>query len=143
MAESKIHVRVSADPVDAGEALAFVSDPSCGGSCLFLGTARETSDSGAAVTGLRYEAHAELAAGRLRSIAEEILQRWPVAKVALVHRTGDLAIGEVAVAVACSSPHRSEAFEACRHGIERIKVEAPIWKKESFVDGGSAWARVP
>ena len=65
--------------------------------------------------------------------------KWDVGKVALLHRTGRLEIGEVSVAVACSAPHRADAFEACRHGIERIKQDVPIWKKESLTTGDAQW----
>ena len=137
MAESTL-VRVGADVVDPQHALAFVADPSAGGTCLFIGTVRDRSDAGA-VTGLDYEAWDELADRRLREVAGEMFERWPVCKVALVHRTGRLDIGEVSVAVACSAPHRADAFEACRHGIERIKQDAPIWKKESLTTGDAQW----
>jgi molybdopterin synthase catalytic subunit len=137
MAE-RILVRVAAAPVDPQEALAFVSDRSAGGTCLFLGTVRDHSDSGD-VTGLDYESWNELAERRLREIANDMASKWDVRRVALLHRTGRLDIGEVSVAVACSAPHRAEAFEACRHGIERIKQDVPIWKKESLVSGDSQW----
>jgi molybdopterin synthase catalytic subunit len=137
MAE-RILVRVGGDTVDPEQALAFVTDAAAGGTCLFLGTVRDHSDAGT-VTGLDYEAWDELAERRLREIAGEMLERWPVRKVALLHRTGRLAIGEVSVAVACSAPHRAEAFEACRHGIERIKEDVPIWKKESLDTGDAHW----
>jgi molybdopterin synthase catalytic subunit len=137
MAESTL-VRVGASAADPQEALAFVADPAAGGTCLFTGTVRDHSDAGG-VTGLDYEAWDELAERRLREIATEILEKWPVRKVALLHRTGRLEIGEVSVAIACSAPHRADAFEACRHGIERIKQDVPIWKKESLVSGGSQW----
>ena len=133
-----ILVRVAAEPVDPQHALAFVADPSAGGTCLFLGTARDHSDAGE-VTALDYESWDELAERRLREIAEEMTAKWDVRKVALLHRTGRLGIGEVSVVVACSAPHRAEAFEACRHGIERIKEDVPIWKKESLTTGESEW----
>jgi molybdopterin synthase catalytic subunit len=137
MAERTL-VRVGADVVDPQDALAFVADPAAGGTCLFLGTVRDHSDAGD-VTGLDYEAWDELAERRLREIAAELFDGWPVRKVALLHRTGRLEVGEVSVAVACSAPHRAEAFEACRHGIERIKEDVPIWKKESLTTGDARW----
>ncbi len=137
MAE-RILVRVAGAPVDPQEALAFVTDPSAGGTCLFLGTVRDHSDAGD-VTGLDYESWDELAERRLQEIAGEMTAGWPLRRVALLHRTGRLEIGEVSVAVACSAPHRAEAFEACRHGIERIKQDVPIWKKESLTTGDSQW----
>src|SRR3989442_657036 len=104
MAE-RILVRVAARAVDPAEALAFVADPAAGGTCLFVGTVRDHSDVGD-VTGLDYESWDELAERRLSEIAREMTDGWPVCRVALVHRTGRLEIGEVSVAVACSAPHR-------------------------------------
>jgi molybdopterin synthase catalytic subunit len=131
-------VRVTSDPITAQEAVDFVGDAGSGGTCVFLGTVRDHSDEGD-VTGLTYEAWEELAIVRLGELADEMSTRWPVRKVALLHRTGKLAVGEVSVVVACSAPHRAEAFEACRHGIERLKVDAPIWKKESLASGDAHW----
>ena len=105
---------------------------------MFVGTVRDHSDAGG-VTGLTYEAWAELAERRLGEIALEMKERWPVVAVAIVHRTGDLAVGEASVIVACSTPHRADAFEACRHGIERLKQDAPIWKKEALTSGEAHW----
>ena len=131
-------VRLSAEPLSVDEALAFVGDPGAGGTCVFIGTVRDTSEAGD-VTGLRYEAWDELAAARLREIATEMLAGWSLRRVAILHRTGDLAVGEASVVVACSAPHRAEAFEACRHGIERLKEDVPIWKKEGLVSGDARW----
>jgi molybdopterin synthase catalytic subunit len=131
-------VRISAGPIPVDEALAFVGDPGAGGTCLFVGTVRDRSDAGD-VTGLHYEAWEELATRRLGEIAAEMLARWPIRRVAILHRLGDLAIGEASVVVACSAPHRAEAFDACRHGIERLKEDVPIWKKEALVSGEAQW----
>ena len=76
---------------------------------------------------------------RLETIADEMFERWPLRKVAFLHRSGELGVGEVSVVVACSSPHRAEAFEACRHGIEQLKQDVPIWKKEHLTSGASSW----
>ena len=131
-------VRVSADPLSVDDALAFVADPAAGGTCVFVGTVRDHSTAGD-VTGLRYEAWDELATRRLDEIVAELFERWPVCKVAILHRTGDLAVGDASVAIACSAPHRGDAFEACRHGIERLKEDVPIWKKEALVSGEAHW----
>jgi molybdopterin synthase catalytic subunit len=131
---------LTSDPLNASAALRFVGDPAAGGTCLFEGTVRAHSRAGD-VTGLRYEAYDELASARMQTIAEEMLERWPAKKAALFHRTGDLGIGEVSVIVACSAPHRAEAFEACRFGIERIKEQVPIWKQEQLTSGGAHWVR--
>lgn len=133
-----LSIRVMADPLDPAEAVASVADPAAGGTCVFLGTVRDHSDAGS-VTGLTYEAWAELALARLEELGEELFSTWPLRKVALWHRTGQLAIGETSVVVACSAAHRAEAFEACRRGIERLKDDVPIWKKEHLVAGESHW----
>jgi molybdopterin synthase catalytic subunit len=131
-------VRLSNEPLSVEDALAFIADPGAGGTCVFVGTVRDRSDAGD-VTGLHYEAWGDLATERLREIAAEMLDRWPLRRVAILHRTGDLAVGDASVVVACSSPHRAEAFEACRHGIERLKEDVPIWKKEGLVSGDARW----
>jgi molybdopterin synthase catalytic subunit len=137
VAESVL-VRITQAPLDPSEALSFVSDPAAGGTVLFSGTVRDHSDQGA-VAGLDYEAWEDQADARLRAIAKEMCDRWPVRKAALLHRTGRLDVGEVSVIVCCSAPHRAEAFEACRHGIERIKEDVPIWKKERLGSGEAHW----
>lgn len=133
-----LSVRVTAEPLDAAEAVAAVVDPAAGGTCVFLGTVRDHSEAGP-VTGLTYEAWEELALARLEELGEELFARWPLRRVALWHRSGELGIGEVSVIVACSAPHRAEAFEACRHGIERLKRDVPIWKKEHLAEGEARW----
>jgi molybdopterin synthase catalytic subunit len=131
-------VRVTSDPISAGEALQFVADPGAGGTCVFLGTVRDHSRAGD-VEGLSYEAWDELALRRLGEIAGEAFAKWSIRKMAILHRTGHLAVGEPSVVVAVSAEHRAEAFEACRHGIERLKEDVPIWKKEHLEAGESHW----
>jgi molybdopterin synthase catalytic subunit len=120
------------------EAASFVSDPAAGATCVFAGTVRNHSEAGD-VRGLIYEAWEELAERRLREVAAEMRSMWPVRKVALLHRIGALDVGETSVVVACSAPHRAEAFDACRHGIERLKQDVPIWKKEGLATGEAHW----
>ncbi len=134
----RVLTRVQEAPLSIDEAARAVADPAAGAVCVFAGTVRDRSDAGD-VTGLTYEAWLELAEQRLQELAGEILERWPARKVAIVHRTGVLAVGETSVVVAVSAPHRAEAFEACRHGIERLKVDVPIWKKERLVAGDAHW----
>ena len=136
--QDRVLVRITADPIGAQQALDFIGDPAAGGACVFLGSVRDHSDAGT-VMGLRYEAWDELAERRMRELADELFAGWPLRKVALLHRTGDLAVGEVSVVVACSSAHRAEAFEACRHGIERLKEDVPIWKQELLATGDAEW----
>ena len=135
-------MRISLDPIGAGEAIDFVSDRAAGGTCVFLGTVRDHSEAGA-VTGLTYEAWEEQSELRLQELADEMFERWPLRKIAFLHRSGELGVGEVSVVVACSSPHRAEAFEACRHGIEQLKQDVPIWKKEHLTSGASSWVMGP
>ncbi len=130
--------RVTSDALSVDEALAFVADPGAGGTCVFVGTVRDHSAAGD-VTGLRYEAWDELAERRLVELAAELAGRWDLRKVAILHRTGDLSIGEASVVIAVSAPHRPEAFEACRHAIERLKEDVPIWKKEALTSGEAQW----
>lgn len=136
--DDRILVRVQAEPLSVDEALAAVADPEAGGTCVFVGTVRDRSDAGD-VIGLTYEAWDELAGQRLTEIARELVGRWPARRAAIVHRTGELSVGEASVIVAVSAPHRAEAFEACRHGIERLKQDVPIWKKEGLVSGEAHW----
>lgn len=131
-------VRVTAAEIGAEEAVGFVGDPGAGGTCVFLGTVRDRSDAGA-VTALSYEAWEELAVARLEELADELFERWPLRKVALLHRFGELAIGETSVAIAVSAAHRAEAFEACRFVIDALKQRVPIWKREVWNDGTGTW----
>ena len=130
--------RVTSQTLSVDEALTFVADPAAGGTCVFVGTVRDHSAAGD-VTGLRYEAWDELAERRLDELATELTTGWDLRKVAILHRTGDLSVGEASVVIAVSAPHRSEAFEACRHAIERLKEDVPIWKKEALISGEAHW----
>ena len=134
----EVLVRLTDARLDPSLALGFVADPAAGATALFMGTVRDHSSAGD-VKALSYEAWQEVAVDRLRAIAEEILDRWGACKVALLHRSGHLEIGDVSVIVCCSAPHRTEAFEAARQGIERIKTEVPIWKKERLATGEANW----
>ena len=131
-------VRVTAAPLELREAADLVADPAAGGTCVFYGTVRDHSPAGT-VVGLRYEAWEELALRRLAELAASLHARWPLRRIAILHRTGDLAVGEISVIVAVSAAHRAEAFEACREGIERLKDDVPVWKQERLVDGSSEW----
>jgi len=132
-------VRLSAEPLSVDEALAFIADPSVGGTCVFVGTVRDAGADGATVRSLRYESWDEVAVDRLHAIVAELHERWPVHRVALLHRTGDLDVGEASVVVAVSAAHRAEAFDACREGIEQLKHDVPIWKKELLASGEGHW----
>lgn len=131
-------VSVGAEPLSVDEALAAVADPGAGGTCVFVGTVRDRSPAGD-VTGLIYEAWDDLALRRLSEIGEELHGSWTLRRVAILHRTGSLEVGEASVVIAVSAEHRAEAFEACREAIERLKQDVPIWKKEGLRSGEAHW----
>ncbi len=125
-------------PVDA--ATAWATTPGSGGVVVFLGVVRDSSDDRSGVTALTYEAYEDEAIRRMHAIAASARDRWPVLeRVALLHRTGELALSEASVAVVVSAPHRPEAFEAARYCIDTLKETVPIWKREHWADG-SDWA---
>jgi molybdopterin synthase catalytic subunit len=134
-----IAVRESELSVD--EVRAAVADPAAGGIALFAGTVRDC-DHDQRVTGLSYSAHPS-AEDELRRVAETVAEKFPVLGVAAVHRVGELAIGDLAVVVAVSCPHRGEAFDACRELIDVLKASVPIWKHQRFTDGTAEWVGSP
>jgi molybdopterin synthase catalytic subunit len=124
-------------PLSVDEVLGAVSDPAAGGVALFVGTVRDR-DSGRDVAQLGYSAHPS-ASSELRRVAEKIVASFEVTAVAAVHRVGDLAVGDLAVIVAVSCPHRGEAFDACRALIDELKRSVPVWKHQQYAGGGSEW----
>jgi molybdopterin synthase catalytic subunit len=128
---------ITTAPLDSNALEATVTGPECGAGSIFVGRVRAQNE-GRAVLWLDYEAYAPLAIATFERIAQEAADRWPGATLAIAHRVGRLAIGEASVVVAAGSPHRREAFAACRYGIERVKQIAPIWKREHF-EGGDVW----
>jgi molybdopterin synthase catalytic subunit len=133
-------VGVNADPLPLLAAAAFVERPDCGAVVVFTGSVRDHSEGRTGVRSLDYEAYEEQVTPRLAAIAAEARARWPeVGRLVLLHRTGQLAVGEASVVVAASAPHREEAFGAARFCIDTLKATAPIWKRETW-DGGEDWA---
>jgi molybdopterin synthase catalytic subunit len=131
---------IGPDPLDLPRlvsALAEAGNGRDGAVVTFLGLVRN-HNAGRSVRYLEYEAYAPLALKAFGRIAAEIHERWPGAGLALHHRTGRLDIGEASVAIAARSPHRGDAYAACRYAIERVKQIAPVWKREYF-DGGDVW----
>jgi molybdopterin synthase catalytic subunit len=112
--------------------------PGDGGVAIFLGIVRDNAD-GRPVEGLSYEAFEPMALREFELIANEVCDRFGDVRIAIVHRTGDLRVGEISVAVLAAAEHRAVAFEACRYAIDQLKARAPIWKKERYADGGSQW----
>lgn len=132
--------RTTAQPIDLAAIERGVRTDACGGVVTFAGVVRERSDDGRPVTGLSYEAHEQMAIAEFERIADEARARFGACEIAIVHRTGDLTIGEVAVAVVVASPHRGTAFDACEYAIDELKRRAPIWKKEHYAGGDdSEW----
>jgi molybdopterin synthase catalytic subunit len=130
-------IDVRAAELSVDEVRAAVADPAAGGIALFAGAVRD-SDHDRQVTGLSYSAHPS-AAGELRRVAEVIAEKFRVTGIAAVHRVGDLAVGDLAVVVAVSCPHRVEALDACRALIDELKETVPIWKHQRFADGATEW----
>ena len=132
---------VTTRPLDAAGAIAEVSAPGCGAIASFVGVVRTSPAAGetnSPVVALEYDAHEELATARLEEIARAAAEKWNLHAVHLEHRIGRCAVGEPTVVVACASPHRGEALDACRHIIDTVKSTVPIWKNEIYEDG-SAW----
>ncbi|GGV75494.1 MULTISPECIES: molybdenum cofactor biosynthesis protein MoaE [Streptomyces] len=130
-----IAVRDTALSLD--EVFRAVGDDAAGGTALFVGTVRN-HDGGADVDSLGYSCH-PTAEDVMRRVAEKVAAAYPVRALAAVHRVGDLRVGDLAVVVAVSCPHRAEAFAACRQLIDDIKHQVPIWKHQRFSDGTEEW----
>lgn len=123
-------------PLSVDEAFAEVSSPAAGATAVFLGTVRDHSEATPEVRRLDYTVYEEMAEATLRTIAEEVAERWPeIEGIALLHAVGELPVGAGTVLIACSGPHRDEAFAACRHALEEVKSRVPIWKREVGSDG--------
>ena len=115
-----------------------MKDKNAGATAIFFGTVRENHEIGK-IIGMTYESYLEMAEDRMKRIEKIISRKWNIRRVRMIHRVGELSVGDVSVAVAVSAPHRSEAFSACRYAIEKIKREVPIWKKERIVGGKEIW----
>ena len=124
-------------PIDVAAVTAAVADAGSGGTVTFVGTTRDHHE-GRRVTRLEYEAYREMALAEMHKIGDVARQRWPIERIAIVHRIGVVPVGEASVAIAVSAPHRVAAFEACHFAIDRLKEVVPIWKKEHF-EGGEIW----
>lgn len=133
-------VEVTADPLDPAAAADFVSSPDCGAAVLFLGAVRDHSPGKADVTHLEYEAYEGVVEPKISEVVSEAMARWPLRKVAALHRVGELSVGEISVIAAASSAHREDAFNGARYVIDELKKRAPIWKKEHW-PGGAEWVR--
>jgi molybdopterin synthase catalytic subunit len=127
-------VSITTDPIDMNAAYQYVSTDAAGAITFFFGTVRDSTND-RPVERLEYEAYDRMALTKMQEIADEACQRWDVRKYAIIHRKGNLAIGDIAVLIAVATPHRADAFDACRYIIDTLKQSVPIWKKEIFEDG--------
>jgi molybdopterin synthase catalytic subunit len=132
------HVAVTQDVIDPQSVLAHVGAAEDGAELLFLGTVRDHND-GRPVRGVHYESYQQMAEEVLAQVAQEAAATLRGGSVAVVHRVGELQVGEVSVAIAVSSPHRAEAYHASRYVIEEIKKRLPVWKQERYTDGDERW----
>lgn len=133
-----IHSGVVHEEIDPAAVLGRVGADEDGAAVLFLGVVRNHADD-RPVRGMTYESYEEMATPVLAEIAREAAERLGTDRLAVVHRVGKLSVGEVSVAIAASSPHRAESFDATRYVIEEIKKRLPVWKKEHYADGGTGW----
>lgn len=131
-------VQLTEGVIDPTSLIAAVSRPDCGAIVLFLGTVRDLTGDDLTVA-LDYEAYPAMAEKVLTQIEGEARRQWPIRELAMVHRLGRLDVTDISVAIAVSSPHRADAFEASRFIMDRIKQVAPIWKRDHRPDGTSEW----
>ena len=129
---------LQAEPIDTDTLRRHVNDPQCGAYSSFEGWVRNENE-GRAVLRLEYEAYAPLAIAEAERIVDEAIRRFEIKKAFCAHRVGTLDVGELAVCVGVSAPHRADAFAACRYIIDEIKHRLPIWKKEYYADGDAQW----
>ncbi len=128
---------LTASPIDVASLL-LEARASDGALCLFVGVVRNENQ-GRPTTGIRYEAYGPMAEAELARILDDLAREYPRVRFALRHRVGELSVGDASVGIVATSPHRAEAFAACRAAIDRIKTTVPIWKKEFHSDGSSEW----
>ncbi len=134
-------IAVTAEELPVARALAWASQPDCGGVVAFCGSVRDQSAGRPGVVSLEYEAYETYAATKMSEVARAVRARFTqVRRIALLHRVGVLSVGEVSVAVVVAAPHRSEAFEAARVCLDLVKATVPIWKRETWA-GGSDWGQ--
>ncbi|MCA9042360.1 MAG: molybdenum cofactor biosynthesis protein MoaE [Planctomycetaceae bacterium] len=133
-----MHIELTHDVIQTDNVYNLVASKEAGAVVLFLGTVREMT-AGRQTVALDYDAYPEMAQAQMESLAQETEEKWPIVELAIVHRLGHLELGEISVAVAVSTPHRRDAFEAGQFLIDELKVRVPIWKKENWSDGTTEW----
>jgi molybdopterin synthase catalytic subunit len=131
-------ISLTHSPIDYGGLTEAVRSPQSGAVVLFLGTVRELT-AGRRTVALDYDGYPQMAEAKLAELETAARSRWPIDRVAIIHRLGHLEPGDISVAIAVSCPHRKDAFEAGQFLIDELKVSVPIWKKENWDDGSSEW----
>ena len=132
------HLELTHLPIDYQALTERVRSPQAGAVLLFLGTVREFT-AGRQTMRLGYEAYPQMALSKMRELAAQAAERWPLTEVAMVHRLGILELGDISVAIAVSTPHRDQGFEAGRWLIDTLKEVVPVWKQENWADGTQEW----
>ena len=131
------NINITSEPLNVSGSLQWIQAPDCGAINAFIGTVRDASK-GRSVSALEFEAYEKMAMSELFKIAEEAKRKWSLNRVLIHHRIGTLLVGEIAVLILVSCPHRNESFESCSYIIDTLKQTVPIWKKEIYEDG-STW----
>jgi molybdopterin synthase catalytic subunit len=133
-------IAIMPEALSVGTIVQSVSHGEAGGIAVFLGTTRaEASPDGKPLVALDYEAYADMALAQMQELARRARARWPIERLAILHRVGRVAVGDPSVVIAVATPHRAEAFDACRWIIDTLKAEVAIWKKEVWSDGQTSW----
>lgn len=133
-----VRTAIVRNPIDVAAMLAEIQDPANGATVLFLGHVREVND-GRAVTGIEYTAYGEMAERELASIASDAIAVTGVSDITIVHRLGELPLGDASIAIVVAHAHRAEAYAASRFVIEEVKKRLPVWKREQYADGTREW----
>lgn len=136
--DDRFWILLTDDPLEVTEAAGYLRDERAGAIDLFLGTTRRWTGDDETVE-LEYEAYGPMVVEEMHRIAREAGEHWPITRLAAHHRTGNVAVMESSVLVGVSSPHRAEAFDACRFLIDQLKERLPIWKCEKYANGDHKW----
>ncbi len=131
-------IEITKQEINATKLLEAIGDPDAGANVLFLGTTRRMTGD-VETTELNYDCYTEMAEKKLHELETQARQRWPLKSMIIVHRVGNVPVGQASVAVAVSSPHRAEAFDSARWIIDTLKQVVPIWKQEILSDGRATW----
>ena len=135
---NKHQVNLSRNPIDINEAYQFLQIPTAGGIAIFVGTTRKWTDEQETVS-LTYESYEAMALKEMHALLDIATDRWPIHRACLFHRLGNVPLTEASVLVGVATPHRPEAFQACRFLIDQLKIQVPIWKQEHLADGRINW----